>query len=459
MTSDHVANILIDGVPFEHHLGDIELAATLKQLRAGREHTNELLSMLSAAISEGTQAAQTKLTEELLGCPKSHLVFAVEANKKMTARKRGTLEDCLEAAEIMDLGAPVPEVVEVYPQPKKSGGFRVIHSHGLLHRSAQEAVKQVMQPHFRPRPFQYGHVGVPNAIRFIQSGIKADHLFVAKLDVKNFYPSFIGKKLGEELPLPRGTVGHVVIGRHHDYVVGKANGGMSSGKSVKGSSGDDVLYLGIPDNVVVSQARLGVPQGSTCSPIVGSFCGSKLAWSPTPDVKLVNYVDDYFLLATSAQALEAAIEELVEAVGELPGGHFELVLKSSCHVDDGLEFLGHAIRRIDGVLKTWPAHFNVDHLVGEVMKIDNRISNIVYAPGKFSGVGSHEVTQLLARMCSKIEGWVSAFSACDDPVRNIKPVIAGFYEWLGKLNLSLANVESAIDPNWPSAPSIYSLGK
>ena len=42
---------------------------------------------------------------------------------------------------------------------------------------------------------------------------------VARLDIKEFYPSFVVEKLVTELPLPKEVVEHVVVGRHFEVVM------------------------------------------------------------------------------------------------------------------------------------------------------------------------------------------------------------------------------------------------
>src|SRR3546814_10287185 len=67
-------------------------------------------------------------------------------------------------------------------------------------------------------------------------------------------------------------------------------------------------------------ARLGIPQGSACSPIVSDYCMSRIPWSPSSGIALVNYADDFFLLATSIPLLAAGGDMLIDAVSEIPGG-------------------------------------------------------------------------------------------------------------------------------------------
>src|SRR3546814_2426499 len=71
-------------------------------------------------------------------------------------------------------------------------------------------------------------------------------------------------------------------------------------------------------------ARLGIPQGSACSPIVSDYCMSRIPWSPSSGIALVNYADDFFLLATSIPLLAAGGDMMIDAVSEITGGTFKL---------------------------------------------------------------------------------------------------------------------------------------
>src|SRR3546814_4896957 len=82
---------------------------------------------------------------------------------------------------------------------------------------------------------------------------------------------------------------------------------------------------------------------------------SRIPWSPSSGIALVNYADDFFLLATSIPLLAAGGDMLIDAVSEIPGGTFKLKQLSEGSVHDGMAFLGHTFAFKSGALKTSPA--------------------------------------------------------------------------------------------------------
>ena len=109
-----------------------------------------------------------------------------------------------------------------------------------------------------------------------------------------------------------------------------------------------------PYHILHQEARLGIPQGSACSSIIGAYCTSRLPWVAKVDVAMLNYADDYLLLAKSSNARAKAIDELTEAVGNLPGGTFKFSHKHESTAVYGITFLGHVLQVVDGKLTAWP---------------------------------------------------------------------------------------------------------
>ena len=275
----------------------------------------------------------------------------------------------------------------------------MIHKFGIRHRTAQELVLRVMSAYYVPRPFQYTTSGVPKAIAGIKNAIIAGHIHFARLDIKEFFPSFVPAMLVHELPCPQGTVEGVVSGQllkvHMDH------------RLVKSSYGSSLSSQSIENFLMV--ARLGNPQGSSCSPIVSSFCVSRLVWPIMPGVILTNYANDFLLLAKSAALLASAIGKLINAVAELPGGYFELKLKTEATVGDGCTFLGHCLRLTGSGLETSPTAKAFDDLSRKLGALDMKLS----VP-KAGGCGTKDDHKCLARMVATVNGWTEFFAQCDD---------------------------------------------
>ena len=195
-----------------------------------------------------------------------------------------------------------------------------------------------------------------------------------------------------------------------------------------------------------------------CSPIVGMYCMSRLAWKTMPGVVLVNYADDFLLLAKSPKLLDKAIGKLTDAMGDLPGGQFILKLKTTSNVDAGFDFLGHTLQAIEDKLVTSPTAGNIDKLFKEVMRIEEALWKKVYAIEKHGVLDNSFAVTPLARMKAKADGWVKAFSQCDDAAGYVEQLTHEFDVWLEKLGLTLKQIVAATDPSMAYDPGDYALG-
>jgi hypothetical protein len=436
---------LLDGTPFKHSLSPKELGEALAMVKEARTSTHKLVKAHAKAVKSGNEPLQQELLEKLIYAPEPILASAIAANKKLKPSKRQTLDRCLAMPSLLDFSEPLSETVPVRAQPKKSGGVRMLHNPGLMHRTSQQLVLRVMGMRYRPRAFQFTHIGVQAAIAKMKKAIMSEHVHIARLDIKDFYVSFDPVELAPELPLPKEVVEHAVTGRHMKVVLDQ---------SVK-----QKLHapLSLPTHEHLLQvARLGIPQGSSCSPIIGMFCMSRLAWSSWKGVVLVNYADDFCLLAKSPKLLDKAIAELTDAVANLPGGHFQLKLLQVGHIDKGVEFLGHCLRRVDGDLITSASTSNVQGLYKKLNDLDMAIGKAAYPPGKFNPTAGW---RFLAEMIVFTNGWKAAFSECDDLDRYLPAYSEAIAKWTGTLGVKPEQLITKYDESMLYEPDVYTLGK
>ena len=438
-----VATEFIDGVPFKHQLPVKALCDAIAEIEVARTYTNGEYARLCKSIKEHNPFLEARYGKSLAEGSDARLASAITANKKLKPRARQTLEWCLKVPSLLDFAKPLSEPVPVYPKPKKSGGFRMIHNPGLLHRTSQDIVVRIMGAYHAPRPFQFTDRGVHAAIKQTKEAAIKGHVHVARLDIKDFYPSFDHEKLVAELPLRKEVVEHIVLGRCMEVVMDP--------ESMKGSSA--VSSLPHAPDILLMVARLGIPQGSACSPIVGGYCMSRLAWKPTKSVVLVNYVDDFLLLSKSPKLLDKAIGKLTDAVAKLPGGQFELKLKATRDASKGFDFLGHRLQFVDGKLTTSPMPGNVESFWNRVTPIETKLCNLVFAIGKAGKYDKDQALEYLAQLVAKLDGWLSAFRECDDAKSEVMFLIEEVSGWCTILGVTPDQVAKAIEPWMQPRPS------
>ncbi|WP_041787761.1 hypothetical protein [Rhodomicrobium vannielii] len=362
--------------------------------------------------------------------------------------------------------------MRVWPIMKSNGGYRMIHDHGLRHRTAQHLVKRVVDVFFVPRSFQYTHLGYQAAIQQTKAFITQGYVHVAHLDITDFFGSFDLEKLLSELPFKQATAG------------APSNGGLPP-QSGKGKG------LPLPHEVVehvvtgrymtvrlklrknpywnsplpspaqlLDTARLGIPQGSACSSVVAAYTVSGLEWSPTPDVKLVNLADDFLLLAKSPKLCAEETDALAETIGKLPGGTFKLKLKTATEASNGFQFLGHHIQLVDGSLHVAPTLAADEDLVGKLDDLEVKLGEIVFPKlSKTVKVDKKAAIQSLAKSAAILAGWKSAFSQCSDIDGFIAPYVDTLSWWLDEIGATVDDLKQAIIPDMEYTPSFYALGK
>ena len=127
---------------------------------------------------------------------------------------------------------------------------------------------------------------VKRALVLIESG----KLWFAHLDIKEFYPSFkIEKLLGNaalEGILPKSTVANLVLARGLEYVI---------------DPGYLKRYPLLSCASRLLEARRGIPTGSCVSSLVAPMMVSRLQLSAAVAATLINYEDDFLLLASSKE--------------------------------------------------------------------------------------------------------------------------------------------------------------
>lgn len=385
--------VFIDGVGFEHSMAPGELSEALAKISSSRTAARQLRDELKSAISTSPEEA-LPASAVFLASTDVVLAAAIRANMHLKERQRATLERCLSMPSILKVQSPLEEPSYVRARPKKSGGFRVTHDFGLQHRTSQGMVLRVMERYLVPRSFQYTFRGIHRAIAEVKLLLPQGLVYFATLDIKDHFGSFDPEKLASLLPISKEWVNHVVVGRHIAAVVEKSTGSHSHAHS--------------PTDMLLTQARQGIPQGSACSPIVGAFCMAHLQWISSPGTALLNFADNFLLLASSASGLEECIGNLTAAVAKLPGGHFQLKIVQQGHANAGFDFLGHRMRLKGSQVQTSISPANCQDIFREMRRLDKKFPP-ANAPWAYE-----QTMKCLERMCVLLKGWVHAFRGCDD---------------------------------------------
>lgn len=425
------AVISISGTKFESGLHPKAAKQVRHAIADAETWANLELKSLAALAKTGDVLAAQEKSAELLSDARLRLAAAVGAARKRPILRRPKLEKLYEIATV-DLEAKITEIVRVSVRKKGSGGYRPVCTFGMKGRTAQEAVKRVLAPYFVPKPFQFTMKGVPAAIEGVRQAIAGGFVHAARLDIKNFYASFNGDKLAHELPLPKGVVEYVVTGRHMNCVT-----------AMQG----DHPAISIPH---IIGARQGLPQGSICSPIVAARALSRL---PTllVDTRLVNYADDFLLLAKDAATLDKGMAQIVADVKALPDGIFDLVAKSTGHMSTGMDFLGHRLQADGEQLRLNVSAASAEKFYHTLAALDIEMSHAYGVAGGIGDLGSSKAAitteKAIALLCELREyarSWIAAFKLCEDIDDYAAPIEQSLAGHLEALQLGHKDLDHAI---------------
>ena len=436
-----MTSLAAHGLPFKSGLSEAALSAALWKVEQAWITRKRLIKNLQEALAEGQEHYVEEFTEALLFESQSLLACILRANKRLKPHARAPLSRCIALAETLRLDTPINEPVRLHAQEKSGGGFRVLADFGLRHRAAQHAVATTLGERFRPRPFQYTFKGVPQAIVATREAMASGLVYAAELDIQNFFGSFQPEELANELPLPKGVVEHVVIGRHMEA---KANPGQ----------GTKSPYAYPSHKALLTQARLGIPQGSACSPIVAAYCMSRLKWPQASDTALLNYADNFLLLAPSMARLEEKIGALTDAVSKLPGGHFKLNLIQKTHLTKPLVFLGHALQIKGGAVRIEVSPANWSSLCAKLAQFETPFSSPTHAMAQ---ANPQKALDLLARFWAYASAWQDTFQLCDDAAELGRFWIEPLGAYAEAAGFSLEEVIEAVDESMGYEPTDYAL--
>jgi hypothetical protein len=435
----------IAGSTFKHNLSQEELAAAHAELKTAVAYSKALGRAYAYRVANNDVEVWTFLQKQLLKRREAALASVIHAARKLPLKYRPTLDECLSLPLTLKLGAPSDETVWVRPEPKKSGGVRAICRFGIEHRARQNLVVRAIAPHFKPREFQYSKKGIQSAIAKAKQFIASGHVYAARLDISDFFGSFDLEKLAPVLPLPKEVVEYAVTGQH--LKVDVSNKGH--GSQPLSLTATQILHL-------LYAAGQGVPLGAASSAKVALFIISLLTWSPSATAKLINWADDFLLLALTAEDLEKEIEKLVSAVAELPGGHFKLKLLQEGPLSKGIRFLGHNLQLVDGVLQTKVAPHAWEGILKRLSELD---THPVVSPMSGKKSDPKKSLALMARMLAYAKGWRQAFSQCDDAACIFSHLVITIEERAKWLGFTMQQVENAIDVGMKYEPDLYTLGK
>lgn len=417
---------------------DPTIAAKYQSMRGETNSHVKALRMAVVAKDAATIAAETRwlLSDP---APKSYFALRLGRSRKLKAKSPTW---CLEQANKLDLSSQSVEKADVILREKLNGSHRVILNFRLQHRIAQNIVRLVLAAHHKPRSFQFTHKGVPKAIQRVIDLVGQGNVWCAHLDIKKFYQSFLIEELLGNAALggllPSKTLAAFVLARRLDVCV--------RAEDLKHFS-----YLSYP--TLLWEARRGIPTGSCASSIVAPMMVSRMPLAAAVADHLVNFEDDFFLLAPTTDELEERIGALGSSVKAIPGGRFTWQLKSCGHLaDTEASFLGHSISKNGGEVRIRLTHANRESLFHVLDELDKTLP--VGGPTE-----AFEEAQLknCAKVYQYIRSWRATFALCEDVAEEAEDAMLMLEQVLADIGKSVSDIKSMIATSH-FAPNVHFEG-
>lgn len=325
---------------------EIELARLRSEARRGLRHISKLRNQIKARLAKGDIGRARQLQDLILKSAGGKLWVTLEAERKLrkNSRKRGEPKRPLapatlrEIARNLDLYAPSGEEVRIFPESKRSGGYRLVCSFGVGNRARQELAKFAFQPFSVSGDTHYG--SAHEAVGAVSAALSSWSKWVVRVDIKDCFPSLDAEERAALIPLPHRVTSNVIAEPPRTV-------------RVRATRGETTLLS--PSSPIL-WSRLGLPQGSASSPCIAHHLLAT-ALRRLPNIgQAVFYADDGLILARTRREAELMKDALHDAFSERGlAGRLEFKHCEVRRASYGFEFLGYHIRRQNGRAVCRPA--------------------------------------------------------------------------------------------------------
>lgn len=381
----------------------------LTEIKFSKKHDKRMRIKIGKALAKSNLSRARYLTKQYLNSFHAKLLAYHEANDWTWSDLKKERKEILKFAREMNLWKVCKEKRHITLVPKKSkpDEARPIMRFGLHQRARQTLVRNVLQPKatFSIKGNQFGHKGhggrkkaVEKVLKYLDKGFE----FLEEIDIVSCFQQFNEEALPDLLHLPLEIVKNVV-GNSNPYFVIHWNG-------ISACNGD-ALLAEEPFASVVSEVQRGIPQGSCLSPLVSDLLFGIMDVDLPNDVCMINYCDNFLILAKSEGGVKLAAVNLGLALKGHPAGPLTQETLQTGKAKNGFGFLGYRFEPDNGRYRARPSDLNMNIFE---RKFEKRVADI-NSPGN---VNSDDLVRIesLKRM---INGWCGNFTSWDD-IENFK---------------------------------------
>lgn len=268
--------------------------------------------------------------------------------------------------------------------PKVGGGVRGLGIPNVVDRIVQQAVHQVLSPHYEPtfhpsshgfRPGRSCHTAIAEAVEHLKAG----HEWVVDLDLEKFF---------DRVP--------------HDRLMARLAQRIADRRLLRLLRRMLTAGVVMPDGVVVATAE-GTPQGGPLSPLLSNIVLDELDWElERRGHCFVRYADDSNIYVRSERAghrVMAAVVRFIEERLRLKVN----ATKSAVARPEDRHFVGFRLRRYwkTAELEVLPSQRSLDRLTAQLRRLTPR-------------TWGQSITDCISRINAYLRGWIGFFGICSD---------------------------------------------
>jgi len=295
------------------------------------------------------------------------------------------------------------EEVRLILIPKGPGKFRPTLDFGIENRALQYLVLSVLYAIAELHPRQFAtRGGVPGAITEVVKAIKAGDLHAREIDIKDFYPSLDGNKLVDLIPIPRKVIARVLTSEHLTIVPSTSHH-YSTTFSSNGAA-DTHQGGGFPLEQYLADARRGIPQGSSVSPIVAEMLLAPVLYQVPDAGEVVAYADNILVITKNESDAASMTESLGIALQAHPAGQLWPKIKSF-PPGGPIEFLGHRLTAGEDGLRVQPTADNREEFESRMNRGVARLKGSSLSPAMRA--------EIVRELKSDLSSHVANFRLCD----------------------------------------------
>jgi len=310
-------------------------------LRSSEKHAGNISRKIAAYHSAGKFKRAAHWTGMYLNSFDAKYVAVHRANQKLPRQRRRPKKELAEIAANLDpwKGSEEDVIVNLKFKGDTENSFRTIMNFGIENRALQYLVGSALLPQADLHTSQHAISGGRNsAIEAALNAISAGYIWIAEIDIKNFFQSLDGENLPGLLPLPRQVTRQSIASQGLSLIPG----------NILSHCGYDSISEWREDDIdpiagMLIEARQGIPQGSAVSSIVAETLLAPVVAETSKIGAAVNYADNILVMARERQDAVSMIETLVAALKSHPVGPLKPHFKTSLGNHMRFDFLGYSI--------------------------------------------------------------------------------------------------------------------